>query len=91
MVTTKCSGRFGYADYGYCASHSRFLGSQADAGRDLRRDGARFGLANPKLMENVREPRRLLTAQSASRPQPAPAIVADKGFARMTSRSSCPG
>jgi len=82
VVTAKRSELFGYAGYGYCASHSRYYwGTKLML--IVTPDGAvtGFGLANPKLTGERDEARQMLQFQPANRPHPGTAIVADKGFA----------
>jgi hypothetical protein len=80
-LTTQRSNLFGYAGYGYEASHSRYywgvklmLITTADG------TVTGFGLANPKLLGEREETRQLLTHQAANRPAPGTAVVTDKGL-----------
>jgi hypothetical protein len=81
VVTARRSNLFGYAGYGYCASHSRFYWG-AKLILIVTCDGTvtAFGLANPKLTGEREETWQMLAAQPANRPRPGTAIVADKGF-----------
>jgi hypothetical protein len=81
VVTAKRSDLFGYAGYGYCASHSRFYWG-AKLMLIVTCDGTvtGFGLANPKLAGEREECQQMLTAQPANQPRPGTTMVADKGF-----------
>ena len=81
VVTARRSNLFGYAGYGYCASHSRFYWG-AKLMLIVTCDGTvtAFGLASPKLAGEREETWQMLAAQPANRPRPGTAIVADKGF-----------
>jgi len=82
VVTARRSDLFGYAGYGYCASHSRwYWGSKLMLICTCDGTVTGFALANPKLAGERDEVRRMLQCQPASRPAPGTAIVADKGFA----------
>ena len=82
VVTAKRSDLFGYAGYGYCASHSRFYWG-AKLMLIVTCDGTvtGFGLANPKLAGEREQTRQMLEQQPANRPRRDTVIVADKGFA----------
>jgi hypothetical protein len=82
VVTARRSDLFGYAGYGYCASHSRwYWGSKLMLIVTCDGTVTGFGLANPKLAGEREEVRQMLEDQPANRPRPGTAIVADKGFA----------
>ncbi|MGH3095625.1 MAG: IS982 family transposase [Streptosporangiales bacterium] len=82
VVTTQRSNLFGYAGYGYCASHSRFYWG-AKLMLICTADGTvtGFDLANPKLTGEREQTQLMLIGQPANRPRPGTAVVADKGFA----------
>jgi Transposase DDE domain len=82
VVTAKRSDLFGYAGYGYCASHSRwYWGCKLMLITTPDGTVTGFGLANPKLTGERDEVQQMLTGQPANRPRQGTAIVADKGFA----------
>ncbi len=82
VVTARRSDLFGYAGYGYCASHSRwYWGSKLMLIVTCDGTVTGFGLANPKLAGEREEARQMLRCQPANRPPRGTAIVADKGFA----------
>jgi Transposase DDE domain len=81
VITARRSDLFGYAGYGYCASHSRwYRGSKLML--IVTPDGTvtGFGLANPKLMGEREQARAMLEDQPANRPAPGTAVVTGKGL-----------
>ncbi len=81
VVTARRADLFGYAGYGYCASHSRwYWGSKLMLICTCDGIVTGFALANPKLAGERDEVRQMLQRQPANRPAPGTAIVADKGF-----------
>jgi hypothetical protein len=81
-ITTKRSGLFGYAGYGYEPAHSRYYWG-VKLLLLVTADGTvtGFGLANPKLLGEREAVRQLLGAQPANRPPAGSAVVTDKGLA----------
>jgi hypothetical protein len=81
-LTTQRSDLFGYAGYGYEASHSRYYWG-VKLMLICTADGTvtGFGLANPKLWGEREEARQLLGHQAANRPAAGTAVVTDKGLA----------
>jgi hypothetical protein len=82
IITTKRSGLFGYAGYGYEPAHSRYYWG-VKLLLLVTADGTvtGFGLANPKLLGEREAVRQLLGAQPANCPPPGSAVVTDKGLA----------
>ncbi|MEQ4210498.1 IS982 family transposase [Actinopolymorpha sp. B17G11] len=80
-TTSTRSDLFGYAGYGYETSHSRYYWG-AKLMLITTADGTvtGFGLANPKLMGEREQTRRMLTEQTANRPAPGTTVVTDKGL-----------
>jgi hypothetical protein len=81
VVTAKRSDLFGYAGYGYCASHSRwYWGARLllIAACDGTITG--FCLASPKLPGEREQARQLLEDCPAARPRPGSAVVTGKGL-----------
>ena len=82
VITAKRSDLFGYAGYGYCASHSRwYWGTKLMLITTPDGTVTGFGLANPKLAGERDEVQQMLTIQPANRPCQGTLLVADKGFA----------
>ncbi len=80
-VTAKRSGLFGYAGYGYCASHSRwYWGCKLLLICTCDGTVTGFSLANPKLHGERDQARQTLERQPANRPAPGTAVVTDKGL-----------
>jgi hypothetical protein len=81
-ITTKRSGLFGDAGYGYEPAHSRYYWG-VKLLLLVTSDGTvtGFGLANPKLLGEREAVRQLLGAQPANRPPAGSAVVTDKGLA----------
>jgi hypothetical protein len=81
-VTALRSDLFGYAGYGYEASHSRwYWGMKLMLITTVDGTVTGFGLADPKQYGEREQTRQLLTDQPANLPAPGTVIVADKGFA----------
>jgi hypothetical protein len=81
VVTAKRSDLYGWAGYGYCASHSRwYWGSKLLLICTCDGTVTGFGLANPKLYGEREEARQLLRHQPANRPAPGTTVVTDKGL-----------
>ncbi len=81
VVTARRSDLYGWAGYGYCASHSRwYWGSKLMLIVTCDGTVTGFGLANPKLTGERDEARQMLADQPANRPAPGTVIVAGKGF-----------
>jgi hypothetical protein len=81
IITTKRSGLFGYAGYGYESAHSRYYwGVKLLVICTAEGTVTGFGLANPKLV-GEREAVRQLLAQPTNRPPAGSAVVTDKGLA----------
>jgi hypothetical protein len=81
VITARRSGLFGYAGYGYEASHSRwYWGSKLLLMTTVDGTVTGFGLGNPKLVGERELARRMLTDQPANRPAPGSAVVTDKGL-----------
>ena len=81
VVTARRSDLFGYAGYGYCASHSRwYRGSKLMLIVTCDGTVTGFGLANPKLFGEREQARQTLRDQPANRPEPGTAVVTDKGL-----------
>jgi hypothetical protein len=80
-VTAKRSDLFGYAGYGYGASHSRWYWG-CKLLLICTCDGAvtGFSLANPRLHGERDQARRTLERQPANRPAPGTAVVTDEGL-----------
>jgi hypothetical protein len=91
IITTKRSGLFGDAGYGYEPAHSRY-----DWGVKLllmvTADGTvtGFGLANPKLQGEREAVRQLLDAQPATVHQPAAPWSPTRAWLDTTPRRSSP-
>src|SRR5277367_5145009 len=80
-LTAKRSGLFGYAGYGYCASHSRwYWGAKLLLICTCDGTVTGFSLANPKLHGERDQARQTLERQPANRPAPGTAVVTDKGL-----------
>jgi hypothetical protein len=80
-VTAKRSDLFGYAGYGYCASHSRwYWGCKLLLICTCDGTVTGFSLANPKLHGERDQARQTLERQPANRPAPGTAVVTDKGL-----------
>jgi len=80
-VTAKRSDLFGYAGYGYCASHSRwYWGCKLLLICTCDGTVTGFSLANPKLHGERDQARQTLERQPANRPTPGTAVVTDKGL-----------
>ena len=80
-LTAKRSGLFGYAGYGYCASHSRwYWGCKLLLICTCDGTVTGFSLANPKLHGERDQARQTLERQPANRPAPGTAVVTDKGL-----------
>jgi hypothetical protein len=81
-VTAKRSDLYGWAEYGYCPSHSRWYWG-AKLLLICTCDGTitGFGLANPKVFGEREQTRQMLKDQPANRPAPGTAVVTDKGLA----------
>lgn len=80
-ITTQRSDLFGYAGYGYETSHSRFYwGAKLMLITTVDGTVTGFGLANPKLMGEREQTRRMLTDQPANVPAPGTVVVTDKGL-----------
>ncbi len=81
VITAKRSGLFGYAGYGYCASHSRwYWGCKLLLICTCDGTVTGFSLANPKLHGERDQARQTLERQPANRPAPGSAVVTDKGL-----------
>ena len=81
VITAKRSGLYGYAGYGYCASHSRwYWGAKLLILCTCDGTVTGFGLANPKLYGEREQARQMLDRQPANRPAPGTAVVTDKGL-----------
>jgi hypothetical protein len=81
VVTAKRSDLFGYAGYGYCASHSRwYWGAKLLLITTCDGTVTGFGLANPKLLGEREQAKQLLQDCPAARPRPGSAVVTDKGL-----------
>jgi hypothetical protein len=81
VVTAKRSDLYGWAGYGYCASHSRwYWGSKLLLICTCDGTVTGFGLASPKLYGEREEARQLLEHQPANRPAPGTTVVTDKGL-----------
>ena len=80
-VTAKRSDLYGYAGYGYCASHSRwYWGCKLLLICTCDGTVTGFSLANPKLHGERDQARQTLERQPANRPAPGTAVVTDKGL-----------
>jgi hypothetical protein len=80
-VTAKRSDLFGYAGYGYCASHSRwYWGCKLLLICTCDGTVTGFSLANPKLHGERDQARQTLERQPTNRPAPGTAVVTDKGL-----------
>jgi hypothetical protein len=80
-LTAKRSNLFGWAGYGFEASHSRwYWGSKLLLITTPGGMVTGFGLANPKLFGEREHARLLLTTAPQHRPAPGSVVVADKGF-----------
>ncbi len=80
-VTARRSGLFGWAGYGYCASHSRwYWGCKLLLICTCDGTVTGFSLANPKLHGERDQARQTLERQPANRPAPGTAVVTDKGL-----------
>jgi Transposase DDE domain len=81
VITAKRSDLYGYAGYGYCASHSRwYWGVRLLAMFTCEGTVTGFCLANPKLHGERGQARQMLEHQPANRPAPGTAVVTDKGL-----------
>ncbi|MGH3400476.1 MAG: IS982 family transposase, partial [Streptosporangiaceae bacterium] len=81
VITAKRSDLFGWAGYGYCASHSRwYWGSKLLLMCTCDGTVTGFCLASPKLFGEREQARQMLERQPASRPAPGTAVVTDKGL-----------
>jgi len=81
VITARRSGLFGYAGYGYEASHSRwYWGSKLLLMTTADGTVTGFGLGNPKLVGERELARQMLTAQPANRPDADTAVITDKGL-----------
>jgi hypothetical protein len=81
VITAKRSDLFGYAGYGYCASHSRwYWGCKLLLICTCDGTVTGFSLANPKLHGERDQARQTLQRQPANRPAPGSAVVTDKGL-----------
>jgi hypothetical protein len=81
VITAKRSNLFGYAGYGYEASHSRwYWGSKLLLITTVDGTVTGFGLGNPKLFGERELARQILTGQPANRPAAHTAVVTDKGL-----------
>ena len=81
VITAKRSGLYGYAGYGYCASHSRwYWGAKLLILCTCDGTVTGFGLANPKLYGERQQARQTLERQPANRPAPGTVLVTDKGL-----------
>ena len=80
-VTARRSDLYGYAGYGYCASHSRwYWGCKLLLICTCDGTVTGFSLANPKLHGERDQARQTLERQPANRPAPGSAVVTDKGL-----------
>jgi hypothetical protein len=80
-ITTQRSNLFGYAGYGYETSHSRFYwGAKLMLITTVDGTVTGFGLANPKLMGEREQTRKMLTDQPANVPATGTVVVTDKGL-----------
>ncbi len=81
VITAKRSDLFGYAGYGYEASHSRwYWGSKLLLMTTADGTVTGFGLGNPKLVGERELARQMLRDQPANRPDADTAVVTDKGL-----------
>lgn len=81
VITAKRSNLFGYAGYGYEASHSRwYWGVKLLLITTVDGTVTGFGLGNPKLFGERELARAILTGQSANQPPAQTAVVTDKGL-----------
>jgi len=81
VITARRSGLFGYAGYGYEASHSRwYWGAKLLLITTVDGTVTGFGLGNPKLVGERELARQMLTAQPANRPDADTAVITDKGL-----------
>ena len=81
VITARRSGLFGYAGYGYEASHSRwYWGAKLLLMTTVDGTVTGFGLGNPKLVGERELARQMLTAQPANRPDADTAVITDKGL-----------
>ncbi|MGA8461180.1 MAG: transposase, partial [Streptosporangiaceae bacterium] len=80
-VSAKRSDLFGYASYGYCASHSRwYWGCKLLLICTCDGTVTGFSLAKPKMHGERDQARQTLELQPANRPAPGTAVVTDKGL-----------
>lgn len=80
-LTAQRSNLFGYAGYGYEASHSRwYWGTKLLLITTPGGMVTGFGLANPKLVGEREQARLLLTTAAQHRPAAGSVVVTDKGF-----------
>lgn len=81
VVTAKRSDLFGYAGYGYEASHSRwYWGAKLVLITTVDGSVTGFGLGNPKLFGERELARQMLKDQPANQPPADTAVVTDKGL-----------
>ena len=81
VITAKRSNLFGYAGYGYEASHSRwYWGTKLLLITTVDGTITGFGLGNPKLYGERQLARQMLKDQPANRPPADTAVVTDKGL-----------
>ena len=81
-VTARRSNLYGYAGYGYCASHSRwYRGPKLLLICTCEGTVTGFGLASPKLYGGRQQARQMLKDRPANRPAPGTAVITDKGLA----------
>ena len=81
IITAKRSNLFGYAGYGYEASHSRwYWGSKLLLMTTVDGTVTGFGLGNPKLVGERELARQMLDDQPANRPDADTAVITDKGL-----------
>lgn len=81
VITARRSNLFGYAGYGYEASHSRwYWGSKLLLITTADGTVTGFGLGNPKLYGECELARQTLTGQPANRPDAGTAVITDKGL-----------
>ncbi|HEX6857440.1 MAG TPA: hypothetical protein VF204_19255 [Streptosporangiaceae bacterium] len=77
-TTARRPGLAGWAGYGRCPSHSRwYWGAKLMLLCTCEGTVTGFALANPKLVGERAQARRMLEDQPANRPAPGTAIVTD--------------
>lgn len=80
-LTTQRSDLFGWAGTGYESAHSRwYWGVKLMLITTVDGTVTGFGLANPKLVGERAQARRMLTEQPANQPAPGTVVVTDKGL-----------